>query len=626
MCGIAGILTLGDRAAGPEPAQLGAMIRTLRHRGPDCDAVDVQGNVGLAFSRLAIIDLEGGMQPIYNEDGTVRVICNGEIYNYRQLRSMLRARGHRFATDSDTEVLVHLWEEYGSSFTEHLNGMFAIALHDMRRKCVVLVRDHMGIKPLFYAVVGDHLVFGSEIKAVLASKLVERELDVDAVGQFLAWEYVPGKATLLRSVRKLEPASMVHVDLSTGTVQRHEYWDIARAQDVTVRSAEQWEDAIAEALQEAVGGQLVSDVPVGAFLSGGVDSSLIVAGMGKEARTFSIGFDDPSYNELPWSNRVASHLGVEHKTAIIQPKVAQLFDQLMHHMDDPIADFSIFPTYLVSQHAREEVRVALSGDGGDELFGGYETYIAQEKAAAWRRVPALVRSGVVEPAVRMLAPSAQKKGLINKAKRFVEGLEHDEALGHARWRLFMGEALRAEIFTSEVQQELLTPIDEHIADLQEKSRDRDALHRALYVDARSYLVDNCLVKVDRMSMACSLEVRVPFLDRNLVDLAFGVPSHLKVRSGKTKIVLKRIACRHIPAECVHRRKEGFSVPMKHWLRGAFAPLLEEYLDPSQLAREGLFCVDVVQRLKAEHMSNRANHSHLLWALMVFQDWRRRWGA
>lgn len=625
MCGIAGIVGLSEGAHAPAESTLTSMCETLRHRGPDDQAVDVQGRVGFAFSRLSIIDVQGGMQPLYNEDRTIRVMCNGEIYNYRQLRYMLRARGHRFTTDSDAEVLVHLWEEFGRNFVNHISGMFAIALHDARRNCVVLVRDRIGIKPLYYAMGGDHLLFGSEVKALLACPLVDRTLDVDALGQFLSWEYVPGKATFLRSVRKLEPASMLQVDLNTGQMQRREYWDIASNHNGAPRTAQDWEDAVDDVLRESVRSQLVSDVPLGAFLSGGVDSSLIAAAMG-EAKTFSIGFDDPSYNELPWSMRVAGHLGVQHMSAVVRPEVAQLFDRLMNHMDDPIGDFSIFPTFLVSQHARQEVTVALSGDGGDELFGGYETYVAQEKAAAWRRMPALVRSGMVEPAVRLLPPAAQKKGLINKAKRFVEGLDHDESLGHARWRLFMGEAMRRTLFTQEAQVELLTPVQEHIADLHDRARDRDACDRALYTDVKSYLVDNCLVKVDRMSMACSLEVRVPFLDERLVDLAFAMPSNLKVRRGRTKVLLKHVACRYIPPECVHRRKEGFSIPMKHWLREAFRPVLEEYLDPRKLAGEGLFNVDVVQRLKTEHISNRANHSHLLWALLVFQDWRRRWAA
>jgi asparagine synthase (glutamine-hydrolysing) len=384
-----------------------------------------------------------------------------------------------------------------------------------------------------------------------------------------------------------------------------------------------WLDRIDDQLRRSVRRQLVSDVPLGAFLSGGVDSSLIVAGM-ERARTFSIGFDDPSYNELPWAQRVADHLGVDHRFEIIQPQVAELFDHLMPFMDDPIGDFSIFPTYLVSRHARQHVTVSLSGDGGDELFGGYETYLAQEKARQWQRVPAALRQRVLEPFIRALNPTRKKKGLVNKAKRFVEGLEHPPSLGHARWRLFVGESMRHQLFTEEALREMPTPVGEHIERLAGLARGRDDLDRALYIDLRSYLVDNCLVKVDRMSMAASLEARVPFLDKDLVEMAFQIPSRLKVARGRTKILLKQVASRHVPRDCIYRPKEGFSVPIKHWLKSDLRPRMEDLLSPVRLREAGLFNVGTVERLKAEHLADRANHSHILWSMMVFEDWRRRW--
>jgi asparagine synthase (glutamine-hydrolysing) len=369
----------------------------------------------------------------------------------------------------------------------------------------------------------------------------------------------------------------------------------------------------------------VSDVPLGAFLSGGVDSSLVVAAMGK-AQTFSIGFDDPTYNELSWAKRVADHLGVSHDFEVIQPTVVDLFDDLMNYMDDPIGDFSIFPTYLVSRHARRRVTVALSGDGGDELFAGYETYLAQEKARLWRRVPGFLRKGLAEPAIRTLRPTAKKKGLVNKAKRFVEGLEHPPALGHARWRLFVGEALRRSLFTPDAMSAMTAPAERHILDLRERASGRDELDQSLYIDLKSYLVDNCLVKVDRMSMACSLESRVPLLDKELVELAFRVPSKLKISDGETKDILKRVAVRHVPRDCVYRPKEGFSIPIKHWLRTEFRPLMEDMLSPSRISTEGVFDVGTVQRLKTEHLDGTANHSHVLWSMLVFQDWRDRWSV
>ena len=623
MCGIAGIAaTAGGRP--PCMRQLRAMCDTMVHRGPDDQGVEINAGVALGMRRLSIIDLEGGHQPIANEDGTVRVIFNGEIYNYRALRRELEQKGHRFASASDTEVIVHLWEEVGADFPTRLNGMFAIALHDMANHRLLLVRDHLGIKPLYYAWNGAVLVFASEVKAILASGVVTRELDVDALAQFLAWEYVPGEATLLRSVRKLRPSDMIDLDLRTGRLCVRTFWDVPN-QKGSASNEIDWEEEVDATVRECVQSQLVSDVPLGAFLSGGVDSSLVVAGMGPGARTFSIGFDDPSYDETTWSKRVAATLGVAHRIEVIRPRALELFDHLMHFMDDPIGDFSIFPTYLVSQLARQDVKVALSGDGGDELFGGYETYVAQEAAAHWTRIPAPLRS-VVEPAVRAYPPTAAKKGLVNKTKRFVEGLDHEERLGHARWRLFAGESMRVQLFTQAARQQITTSVDDHIVTLQWRAGDRDARDRALYVDLRSYLVDNCLVKVDRMSMACSLETRVPLLDTRLVELAFRIPSTLKYSARQTKILLKRVARRHVPDACVDRPKQGFSIPIKNWLKHEFQPLMHELLEPARLASDGLFEPATVERLKREHLEERANHSHLLWSLMVFHDWRRRWAV
>ncbi|MEJ2147343.1 MAG: asparagine synthase (glutamine-hydrolyzing) [Acidobacteriota bacterium] len=626
MCGIAGFVSFSSPVDAPE-ARLKKMCDAMTHRGPDDFGSDVRQGVALGMRRLSIIDVSGGHQPIFNEDRSVRVVFNGEIYNYRELRRELEAEGHRFSSNSDTEVIVHLWEKLGSDFASRLNGMFAIALHDLRGQTLVLARDHVGIKPLFYSLSPHGLVFGSEIKVLLSSGLIDRELDVDALGQLLAWEYIPGEGTLLKSIRKLKAGHLLELDLASTDSRLVQFWDVplAPAEDSGGPLAERdWEEIVDQTIHEAVQRQLVSDVPLGAFLSGGVDSSLVVAGMGAGAHAFSIGFDDSTYNELPWARRVAEHLHVKHSTDVLSAHVEDLFDRLMPFMDDPIGDFSIFPTYLVSRHARREVTVALSGDGGDELFGGYETYLAQEWEGRWNRIPRLLRSGMLEPAVRRLPPQEAKKGLVNKALRFVEGLEHDHSLGHARWRLFVGEAMRKQLFTPEALRQMPSPVDTHLTRLATRTEHLSDVDRALYLDFKSYLVDNCLVKMDRMSMAVSLEARVPLLDKEVVELAFRVPSRLKVNSGKTKILLKRIASRHVPEECVYRPKEGFSIPIKTWLKAECRPLMEDLLSTDQLGAEGIFDASVAERLKQEHLSNRANHSHILWTMMVFQDWRRRW--
>ena len=622
MCGITGIAVFGNHPA-PTYDRLQRMCDSLIHRGPDEKGMDIRDGVAFGMRRLSIIDLSGGSQPIFNESGTVRTVFNGEIYNFRELRRDLKQRGHVFTTNSDTEVIVHAYEEYGSNFPRHLNGMFAFALHDSAKRKLLLARDHVGIKPLYYSFSHRWLVWGSEIKAILAARMVERQLDLDALGEFLAWEYIPGPRTLFKAIRKLEPGHMVEIDLGRPFCTPKAFWDIPSESHDQSKSAGNWEEEVNWKIKECVQRQLVSDVPLGAFLSGGVDSSLVVSHMGR-AKTFSIGFDDPSYNELNWARKVADHLGVDHLDDIIKPDVAALFDHLMHFMDDPIGDFSIFPTYLVSRHARKHVTVALSGDGGDELFGGYETYLADRVARNFALIPKPLRRRVIEPLIRTFKPRAAKKGAVNMALRFMEGMNQDESLSHARWRLFAGEAVRRELFTEEALSHIDIPAADHINTLFEKAGHRDAINQSLYVDLKSYLCDNCLVKVDRMSMAVSLEVRVPYLDTEMVELAFRIPGIFKVRNGQTKVLLKKVAARHVPADCVYRRKEGFSIPIKNWLNTRFKTLMDHLLNDGRIQAEGIFQARSIKRLKKEHASGVANHSHILWSLIVFEAWRDRW--
>ena len=623
MCGITGIVALGGAPLPPDNI-LRAMCGTLRHRGPDDLRVDSKDGVALGNTRLAIIDVEGGRQPLFNESGSVRTVLNGEIYNFRELRKTLQNAGHVFRTACDTEVIVHAYEEYGLDFVNKLNGIFALALHDSERQRVILARDHMGVKPLYYALVENkYLVWGSEIKALLASRLISPQLSIDALGQFLSWEYVPGRQTLFEGIQQLAPAEAMVIDLQSSTLSSKKYWDVLDAMKHESRSAQDWEDDIGAKIATSVKGQMVSDVPLGAFLSGGVDSSLVVASMG-DASTFSIGFDDPSYNELDYATRIADHLGVRQTKKIIRSNVADLFETLIYHLDDPIGDFSVFPTYLVSKIARENVTVALSGDGGDELFGGYESYVAQRYAHWYQYLPNSVTRGILPAVANRIRPTSQKKGTVNKVKRFIEGAALPTSMNHARWRIFASDELKGQLFTPNAAAALTTPTGQHIHDLYTTAAALPELNRSLYVDTQSYLADNCLVKVDRMSMANSLEVRVPLLDKDLVTMAFDVPPNLKIRGTETKWLLKRIASRHLPRECVYRRKEGFSIPMKHWLGTLFRPILEEYLNPSRLRRDGIFEVPMVERLKHEHLAGSANHSHILWSLIVFHAWKERW--
>jgi asparagine synthase (glutamine-hydrolysing) len=621
MCGIAGIAVFSGPA--PNYDRLKAMCDTLVHRGPDEEGMDIEDSVALGMRRLSIIDLKTGSQPIFNEDRTIRTVSNGEIYNFRELRKTLEAKGHIFYTSSDTEVLVHAYEQYGGDFPKYLNGMFALALHDTVKRRLYLVRDHLGIKPLYYSADKNQVVWGSEIKAILAGGLSDKCLDVDSLGEFLSWEYVPGQRTLFKSIRKLEPGNLLDIDLDHPICHPVVYWDVPVAGEDQARTSAQWEEEVDHKIEECVQRQLVSDVPLGAFLSGGVDSSLVVSAM-NGAKTYSIGFDDPTYNELGWARKVACHLGSDHVDEVIKPDISGLFEKLMYFMDDPIGDFSIFPTYLVSQHARKYVNVALSGDGGDELFGGYDTYAADQIARKYVRIPAFWRHALIEPFIQALKPRPVKKGWVNKAIRFVEGFQHPEDLAHARWRIFAANGFKQTLFTPEALADFDISKDTHIHRLFQKAGERDRLNQSLYVDLKSYLCDNCLAKIDRMSMAVSLESRVPLLDKELVELAFRIPGKLKVSGGKTKILLKRVAARRVPRECVYRPKEGFSIPIKNWLKSELRPLMEELLNKSNIDQEGLFQSNTIERLKQEHLSGTANHSHILWSLMVFQAWQQKW--
>jgi len=622
MCGIAGIAAFAG-ASSPNEYMIRAMCDTIVHRGPDDEGIDVRDNVALGMRRLAIIDLPGGKQPVFNEDHTVRTVFNGEIYNFRELRAQLEKSGHKFSTSSDTEVLVHGYEEWGVDLPKHLNGMFAFAIHDMANRRLFIARDHLGIKPLFYFFDGKHLIWGSEVKTILSTRLVERDLEMSSLGEFLAWEYIPGQGTLFSNIHKLEPGYLIDIDLTNPACEPEAYWDIPLRDESLQHSDDDWEAMVTDKIHQCVKRQLISDVPLGAFLSGGVDSSLVVSSM-QQASTFSIGFDDPSYNELDYARKVAGHLGVKHTFEVIEPHVSDMFDHLMTFMDDPIGDFSIFPTFLVSRLARQHVTVALSGDGGDELFGGYETYLADNAARYYSYIPGMLRRGVIAPIIESISPRPEKKGIVNKVKRFVEGANLPDSLSHTRWRIFAAESMQAKLFTPEALQQMTRPIDEHINQLFKRAGPRSRLASSLYVDVKSYLSDNCLVKVDRMSMANSLESRVPMLDRELVELAFQVPDHLKLNQGNIKVLLKKIAAKQIPRECVYRQKEGFSIPIKHWLGTQFRPIMEELLDTKRLQQEGIFNVKTINKLKHDHLSGRANHSHVLWSLMVFQAWRRRW--
>ncbi|MDE2261026.1 MAG: asparagine synthase (glutamine-hydrolyzing) [Gammaproteobacteria bacterium] len=624
MCGIAGVVTRGST---PPRELIGAMCDAMRHRGPDGEGIYIEPGVGLGMRRLAVLDLVTGDQPVANESGTVHAVFNGEIYNYRELRAELAAKGHRLRGTGDSEVIARLYEEHGLAFLSRLNGMFAIALWDSALKRLLLARDRMGIKPLYYSLHGGSVWFASEVKCILAGGGSARAIDPLGVDQLLTFEYTASPTTLFEDVRKLPPGAWLTV--SGGKLHHGRFWSLPAAAPNTVSDVTELADRVRQTLLAAVRRQLASDVPLGAFLSGGIDSSILVAAM-KEVSpaaplTFSIGFGDPTYSELRHARAVAAYCGTRHHEQILTPDYLSLLPEVISQLDQPIADFSVFPTLLVARMARRRVTVALGGDGGDELFGGYDTYRADRLSARlldWQ--PAPLRAAA-EWLARSLPLGKGKRGLANELRRFLEGARLPSDWQHLRWMVFLREAQRERLYTREFRSQVAGATEGLVrAVLEDGGADR--LGAQMRCDLRLYLPEDILAKVDAMSMASSLEARVPYLDNEVVDLALSIPSQLKVRGGVRKWILKRAFAGSLPPAVLARGKEGFSMPMKQWLAHEWNGLMHELLSPGSLAADGLFDGRYVQRLMREHESGAHNHSHLLWALMVFQLWRDRFKA
>jgi asparagine synthase (glutamine-hydrolysing) len=620
VCGIAGVVA-HDASSALDPRIIGLMVEKLHHRGPDDTGVVTLPGVALGLKRLSIIDVAGGRQPIQNEEGSVTFVGNGEIFNYRGIREELLAKGHRFSTGSDMEVVVHGYEEWGERVVERISGQFAFALWDGRKKRLFAARDRAGEKPLYYYEGTHEIVFASELKSLLARRDVPRELDLEALDLFLTYEFIPAPWTIFRGVRKLPPAHAMSVE--GGVVRTWPYWDIPAETDET-RSEESWAEELRETLARAVSSQMMSDVPLGAFLSGGIDSSTVVALMAKASsrpvKTFSIAFREGSYDESSYAREVAKLFGTEHTEETIAPDVRGLFDRLVVHLDEPFADVSLFPTFLVSEVASRHVKVALSGDGGDELFAGYDWYLADRVARSLSTFPGRRGLEALYRLSEWFPPSAKKKGLVNKAKRFLEGASAAPELEHYRWLTYLTPEKRRDLYRDSVLERLAghdatTPVVDKLAEPRE-----DLLNRQLFTDFKLFLSDDILVKVDRMSMATSLEARAPFLDRDVVELAFRMPGSMKLKGSTRKYILKRAMADVLPPRITHRRKEGFSIPMKNWLKGELGPLMGCLLSRERIESRGLFQWTAVERLVREHGSGKANHAHQLFPLMVFERW------
>jgi len=619
MCGICGQMYADPRRR-VNSEVIARMCRSIAHRGPDDEGWYVNGQVGLGNRRLRVIDLQTGHQPMANEDETIWTVFNGEIYNFLSLREELSARGHVFRTRSDTETIVHAYEEYGCRFLERLNGMFGLAIWDRNRRRLLLARDRLGIKPLYYYFDGEQLAFGSELKAILQAPGVDRSIDLAALNNFLTFEYVPSPRSIFEKVRKLEPGH--YLIWKDGQPVIHRYWKLP----VRPRRRADAGEQLRELIRDAVRLRLISDVPLGAFLSGGIDSTIVVAQMAdlmdEPVKTFSIGFRESSYNELEYARAAAVRYKTDHRQEIIEPDALKLTQQLIAQCDEPFGDFSIFPTYLVSRMARREVTVALTGDGGDELFGGYDTYLAHRfDRRFYHWWPRFVKKGLVGPLADRMAPREEKKGLVNIFKRFIQGTRLPADLAHARWMIFLTQAQRRRLLSPEVMAQLSRqdPYD-FIRRHARAAGPADEINRCGYVDVNSYLVDDILVKVDRMSMAVSLEARVPLLDHRLVEFAFSLNPDEKIRGFDTKHLLKRAMSDALPEAVRKRSKQGFSIPIKSWIRGPLRSMMTDLLAADRLKRQGFFNHNAVAELIDRHLQGVENYSHQLWALMVFESW------
>jgi asparagine synthase (glutamine-hydrolysing) len=622
MCGIAGFVGSGVTPAGAEAGDvLARMCETIAHRGPDDQGTLVMDGAALGMRRLSIIDLAGGHQPLHGCDPNVQIVFNGEVYNFRELQCELEARGHAFRTRSDTEAVVHAYEEWGAACVEHLRGMFAFAIWDGRTRSLFVARDRVGKKPLYYTVTeGGDFVFGSELKCLLEHPGVQTETSDAAVDAYLTFGYVPDPLSIFRDVWKLPPGH--HLTFARGRVSVASYWDFPVEVDPAPRRAEDYLEELRALLEEAVRVRLVADVPLGAFLSGGVDSSAVVGLMARNTsrpvKTFSIGFREDSYDELRYARLAARHFGTEHQEFVVTPDICGVVDELAWHFDEPFADSSAIPTYVVSKMAREHVKVVLSGDGGDELFAGYTRYVVERRRGGFARLPRVLRAGVMQPLGRKLPHGAWGRNFIHNValdplERYIEEVSVFTRLNRPalyseefRRRLGDGEGAAAEIFRG------------HAA----HAAGTGALGSLLYLDSKTYLPGDILTKVDRMSMAASLEARVPLLDHKLIEFVARIPPSLKMKGFETKHVFKRAVRGLVPDEILDRPKQGFGVPIQQWINDELRERVRGTLAEPRTLQRGYFDPAYVSRLVDEHARGRRDHSTALWALFMFELWHR----
>ena len=623
MCGIAGYVTNADEKA--DRGILERMNRAITHRGPDEDGFYVKNNAALAISRLSIIDLAGGQQPIRNADGSKWIVYNGEVYNYKELREGLLARGHELYTRSDTEAVLHLFEDHGPESLQHLRGMFAFAIWDEAERSLFLARDRVGKKPLLYShLANGGIVFGSEFRAILEHPSVSREVDPEALDAYFSYLCVPAPSTAFKQIRKLEPGHWLR--WKNGRIETQRYWRPEFNRKIKISEPEAIEETT-RILRESTRLRMISEVPLGAFLSGGVDSSTVVAVMAQESskpvKTFSIGFEDQDYSELKYARKVADHIGAEYHEFIVKPNAVEILPTLIEHYGEPFADSSAIPTYYVSRETRKYVTVALNGDGGDESFGGYERYAAMRFAERYHSIPGLIRKAFVEFPVNMLPAPGSRHSRIRDAKRFVASGSLGKVDRYFRWCSAFDPESKRELLTEDFKRSSTGDPRNELEKWFKYANGSGIAEAAMFADMMTYLPNDLLVKVDIASMANSLEARSPFLDHKLIEFAASLPEEIKTRGADTKTLLKKVAANLVPREVVYRKKMGFGVPIGDWLRGEMAPFVNDILLSDSSRGRGIVRNEVVEKYIREHRERTNDHATHLWTLLVLELWFRQ---
>ena len=623
MCGIVGIVRSDTKPV--DEVLLSRMSAAIRHRGPDDDGFYVKGGVGLGMRRLSIIDIKGGQQPIHNQDRTAWIVFNGEIYNYLELREKLEKSGHRFYTNSDTEAIIHAYDQYGADCPKHLRGMFAFAIWDDRTQELFLARDRVGKKPLLYAQLNDQLVFSSEFSALLLHPEVSRDIDPKALDYYLSFKCVPAPHTAYRAIRKLEPGHSLR--WRRGEIKIERYWHPDFSHKLDVSEQEAGERAL-EVLRDAVKVRLMSEVPLGAFLSGGIDSSAVVALMSEVSsapiKTFSIGFEEQDFSELHHARRIAEHVGADHHEFIVRPDALEVLPLLVEHYGEPYADSSAIPTYYVARETRKHVTVALNGDGGDEAFAGYERYAAMQLAQKYHRLPALLREAVIEQAVGLIPTSEGRRSRARDAKRFLKAASLPKVERYFRWVSDFDMHDKHDLYSEDFRHEIgNTDARDVLTPWFAQANGSGIVDAALLADTMTYLPNDLLVKVDIATMAVSLEARSPFLDHHVIEFAASLPEKLKLRGLTTKYLLKRVLKQLLPVENLNRRKMGFGVPIGDWFRGRMQPFLRETLLSEKALNRGLFRSPEVRRLVEQHTGSERDYAHQLWTLLMLELWFQR---